>query len=177
MIYQEINNGNMKEDYIGKRIDIENGRISKLNFNQRNLTKFPEGIQYLSAITSLYLFDNQISSLPQGINFQNLEELNLMHNQFSSFPKKWENFPNLKKLCLLSNDINFFPRKIKGLEKLEEISFDYNRERDFPLRLTPLSFLMHLPKLCSSIFSKTFINLYYLINSCNFKMQFNQEKV
>lgn len=61
----------------------ENGRLILLNLSNSELIgEIPMQIGYLSALQSLYLNDNQISSIPDEICYLDLNNLTLANNQF-----------------------------------------------------------------------------------------------
>lgn len=91
----------------------------------------PDYVPSLQAITSLSLYDCQISSL-DSVNFlasscSQLEELNLGRNPLKHIPEDVANFPSLKSLwlddCLIEGPI---PTCLYALEKLEVLRISNN---------------------------------------------------
>lgn len=77
---------------------------------------------YLPKLEVLYLKDNYLTEIPQGLN--NLHQLHLTNNRISSIaPSNLASYTNLRLLDLSSNMIDFiFDHPFKSLGKLEMVS-------------------------------------------------------
>ena len=79
----------------------EDGRLTYLYLYNNQLTSLPESIGNLSSLEDLYLSFNQLTSLPESIGSLNsLERLWLDYNQLTSLPESIGSLSSLETLYL-----------------------------------------------------------------------------
>ena len=94
----------------------------------------------IETTTSLFLYDNNLTSLPRGIgNLKNLENVTLNKNNLTSLPREIGNLEKLKDLYLYSNKLNHLPREIGNLKNLETLSLDNNSLSSLPKNISNLT--------------------------------------
>ncbi len=90
-------------------------------------------IGYLTNLTTLYLFSNKITEIPEAIaNLTNLTQFHLSSNQITQIPEAIANLTNLTQLHLSDNQITQIPEAIESLPKLETLDLRGN-----PLPISP----------------------------------------
>ena len=116
--------------------DIKSSCTS-LNLFGNNLSSLPQGIfQGLSNLKTLLLSDNNLRSLPQGI-FQglfNLQGLDLDDNNLTSLPQGiFQGLSNLQWLTLSDNNLSSLPEGIfQGLSNLQHLWLSDNNLSSLP---------------------------------------------
>lgn len=130
-------------------VEIDNGRVIKLQLNENNLTgTFPTATTDLSALTVLDYSSNNLSGeIPSNIdNLTQLTFLDLSENQFSgSIPTQIGNLSLLQELYLSENNFTgSLPAEINNLSALTHLYLKTNQfSGAFPdiSALTALSYL------------------------------------
>jgi len=99
--------------------------LNSLYLNDNNLTSLPESIGKLTKLKALYLGGNKLETLPESIgNLTNLEKLSLRMNKLESLPESIGNLTNLEGLWLYSNPISDEEKvRIKKLLPNTEVYF------------------------------------------------------
>jgi Leucine-rich repeat (LRR) protein len=96
-------------------------------------------------LTSLYLRDNNLSSLPNTIkNLSNLTRFSLQKNNFTSVPNPIGRLTNLIYIDFSYNQLGILPSSISNLINLEEADFSFNRLQSLPDTIKNLTKLTKL---------------------------------
>jgi internalin A len=142
--------------------------IGVLDISGLKLTRLPPEIGQLTALTDLYLNDNQLITLPPEIgNLTALTELRvqgnhlttlpptipqltkllrlyLSNNQLTTLPPEVGQFTALKTLTLHKNHLIVLPPEIGGLKELQHFYLDENHFRTLPPEIGKLTELRDL---------------------------------
>ena len=106
-----------------------------LDLKRRRLVRLPSTATSISKIVrKLNVSHNELATMSDLIQFENLEELHLNHNLLEEFPVELQKLPNLKVLLLNHNKIRVIPEWIVGLEKLQVLQMHHNPLEDIPLK-------------------------------------------
>lgn len=99
-------------------------------------------------IKLLRMSNNKLSSLPQSFaNLQNLQQLQLVGNQFEYFPSILFELPKLKELSLKKNHIQLIEcslELIEGVTKLTDLDLSHNNLQYLPDEFTYLKTLINI---------------------------------
>jgi len=144
------------------KYEINNCRVTQLDFIFKNLTSFPEPIKNLTSLKKLIFRYNQLTNLPHWIgtlidlehlnlnvnNIQNLpdsfgllsslKELYLWKNELSNLPESFSNLSELVILNLRLNNITSLPESFGKLEKLKELNLHDNKLLTVPESISNL---------------------------------------
>jgi Leucine-rich repeat (LRR) protein len=116
-----------------------------LGYNKRNLNEVPQEVFLTENLTSLSLFGNHLTALPDSITkLAELEVLYLGKNEFVTFPEQVCYLKNLKILSIAYNDLDSLPDCIGNLEKLEMLILNNNQIEFLPDSVSNLKNLMVL---------------------------------
>jgi internalin A len=130
------------QEQIARRRELQ-GRL--LNLNGLGLTRLPSEIGQLSALTRLFLHDNQLTSLPPEIGqLSALTVLYLDANQLTSLPPEICQLYELTGLQLNFNQLNSLPPEIGQLYELKELYLNDNHLTSLPPEIGRLSALTKL---------------------------------
>jgi Leucine-rich repeat (LRR) protein len=114
-------------------------RITKLNLSHNELKFLPDSIGNLNNLKELYIYNNQLESLPDLIvSLVNLETLNLSDNKLKSLPNSIRNLNNLKGLYIYNNQLESLPDWISSLVNLENLYLDNNNLAELPASILNL---------------------------------------
>lgn len=122
-----------------KPFSVHSPLISTLNRSSSSLTVFPD-IKTLSAVKTLLLSHNQISSLPSEIiQLSNLETLDLSYNKLTndSIPLSFFSLFHLKTLNLAHNSLTSL-NHFSSLINLERLYLNHNQVKELPEDLSNL---------------------------------------
>ncbi|MFX1283548.1 MAG: leucine-rich repeat domain-containing protein [Promethearchaeota archaeon] len=118
----------LKVRFYPNRIEIEQGRIIKLDASFIDLKIFPQMICDLSHLRYLILSSNKLVSLPTELgSLKNLTDLNLNHNQLTTLPETIGQLPNLQTLKLSDNKLSSIPKTLGQLSNLQKLSVKNNK--------------------------------------------------
>jgi Leucine-rich repeat (LRR) protein len=81
--------------------------VTKINCSNNQLTSLPDNMNFPN-LQHLYCHNNQLTSLPDNMNFPNLQFLYCYYNQLTSLPDNM-NFPNLQELNCGANQLTSLP--------------------------------------------------------------------
>lgn len=99
-----------------------------LGYNKKNLDEVPAEVYSTENLTSLSLFGNHLTALPDSITkLTDLEVLYLGKNEFVKFPEQVCYLKNLRILSIAYNDLDSLPSCIGRLEKLEMLMLNNNQ--------------------------------------------------
>ncbi|GAB4396883.1 MAG: hypothetical protein OHK0053_12000 [Microscillaceae bacterium] len=102
-------------------------------------------IGHLSQVKILYLNDNYLETLPEGLAaLQDLRQLYLQKNYFSQVPEVVSHLKNLRKLSLEHNRLIDLPVSLVRLQKLESLNLRANQLSALPEVLQKLPNLRFL---------------------------------
>ncbi|MEH2307296.1 COR domain-containing protein, partial [Nostoc sp.] len=105
--------------------------LQTLYLYNNQLSSLPPEFGKLTNLQTLYLYNNQLSSLPPEFGkLTNLQTLDLYNNQLSSLPREIRQLPNLRKLDLRRNPVPI-PPEILGTKDLRQDPGDVNEILDF----------------------------------------------
>ena len=103
------------------------GQEKTLDLSGLGLLRLPPEIGQLTALTRLFLSENQLSSLPPQIGqLTALTVLVLFRNQLSSLPLELGQLTALKELYLFDNQLSSLPGCLRTLPKLEQLFLHNN---------------------------------------------------
>lgn len=119
-------NGSIKDkaDAISSWMDLHRSTLSeieRLDLSFETMTSLTEKINLFAKLKFLNLAFNCITKLPNNLQLDNLEELNLKGNYDIAISNRVR-LPKLKKLDLSTSDISSFPSGLR-LPELQEINF------------------------------------------------------
>ncbi len=105
--------------------------IIRLDLSTKNLTTIPREITLFTGLQILFLYNNQITVLPQRIfdQLNQLQQLGLRNNQITVLPQHiFAGLNQLRMLDLGNNQITVLPQHIfAGLNQLRVLSLDNNQ--------------------------------------------------
>ncbi|MDJ1494755.1 leucine-rich repeat domain-containing protein [Cytophagaceae bacterium DM2B3-1] len=88
---------------------------------------FPDDHPQAASLTSINFHNCKLTSVSPKVKvFENLEELDLSHNQLKSLPPAMAHLPKLRKLDLSNNQITTFPTVLLKMTSLEELDLRGN---------------------------------------------------
>lgn len=99
-----------------------------VNFDRKGMTDFPMEVLSDTALTSLSLFGNKLSAIPDEISqLKHLEVLYLGKNEFNEFPEQLCKLKSLRILSLAYNNLDSLPDCLCELENLEWLYLNNNQ--------------------------------------------------
>ncbi|MFB7295506.1 leucine-rich repeat domain-containing protein [Streptomyces rubiginosohelvolus] len=122
-------------------------QLTTLNLYANQLTSLPDSLGNLNQLTTLNLYENQLTSVPESLgNLTQLSELHLYGNQLSSVPESLGNLTQLKVLRLDINQLPSVPESLGNLTQLTRLDLDNNELTEVPAPLQNLTELtvLHL---------------------------------
>jgi leucine-rich repeat protein SHOC2 len=129
-------------------VPAEIGRLTALRtlyLNQNQLTSVPPELGRLTKLTSLVLFFNQLTSVPAELgNLTALQILTLSSNQLTSIPAELGNLAALQTLDLSNNQLRSIPAEFGQLTNLTSFRLVNNRVSSLPAELGALTSLLGL---------------------------------
>lgn len=106
----------------------EAGRACILDLSNQNLTDLPYTIYSLSNLTTLYLQNNQLTSLTPYIGYlTNLQILDVSNNKLSDVPAQLGLLTVMRELNLSNNQLTEFPIWISYMKQLERLNLRGNQ--------------------------------------------------
>ncbi len=127
-------------------VSCSGGRVNWLSLYENRLAgALPPEISNLTALASLTLSNNQLTSLPPQIgNLTALTWLNLDRNQLTSVPSEIGNLTALTGLGLANNQLTNLPSTIGALSKVRWFGLSNNLLTGLPTQIGSLSALTEL---------------------------------
>lgn len=90
--------------------------VEIINLSGENLTEIPIKIFKLKRLSHIYLWSNQIISIPTDIKeLVNLEIIGLSNNLINTIPSEILLLPKLKKLVICNNPLNEIPEWLQQM--------------------------------------------------------------
>ena len=115
------------------KYEIEDCRVTQLDFIFKNLTSFPEAIKNLTSLKKLIFRYNQLTHLPHWIGILNdLEHLNLNVNNINHLPDSFGDLGSLKELYLWKNELSNLPESFSNLSELAILNLRLNNITSLP---------------------------------------------
>jgi Leucine-rich repeat (LRR) protein len=119
--------------------------LTELNFSENGLKDLPENIDQLINIKEIWLDDNLLIEIPNGIKkLHKLEYLRLFDNQIDSLNIESGDLPNLKNINLCYNNFQTIPMELAYLNRLERVSMWSCEISTIPSEISILSQLKYL---------------------------------
>lgn len=113
--------------YNNNDLPIEDGKY-QINLFNSNLLNIPNCIGNLQNLQELALATNKFTSLPESFaNLKNLQKLFLAQNELNSLPESFGNLQNLQKLNLVQNKLNSLPERFGNLQNLDSVELAVNQ--------------------------------------------------
>jgi Leucine-rich repeat (LRR) protein len=104
-----------------------NNRITKLDLNNKHLTKVPHEIRDLEFLKILVFRNNNLISIPESMFFlSNIKFLDFSHNKIEILSSKIEYLKNLHYLELSNNNLRSIPESLSRLNKLMFLNISNN---------------------------------------------------
>lgn len=103
---------------------------------KKNLTEVPKQILVNSQVEKLFLSNNEISALPEKLQYSKLvklTEISLSKNNITILPEGFCELPSLCTLNLDYNQISKLPNGFTKLKALEELDLDHNKFKTLEL--------------------------------------------
>jgi Leucine-rich repeat (LRR) protein len=117
---------------------MRNTMLKIMNIN--NLSFTIKYLRYLSNLTILYIYNNQITYIPKSIGMlTNLRKLSIYNNQLTRIPKTISNLSNLQTLILSKNNITRIHKSIGNLSNLNTLDISNNKLTNIPKSIKKLS--------------------------------------
>ncbi|MAN25546.1 MAG: hypothetical protein CME10_14880 [Gemmatimonadetes bacterium] len=127
-------------------VTIKKSRVVELYLENFGLTgALPAEVGRLSALESLHLSENQLTSLPAEIGqLTSLKELELYNNKLTSLPPEIGQLRSLERLDLCYNQLTIVPADIGQLTSLTELHLFGNKLTGVPPEIGQLTLLVLL---------------------------------
>lgn len=117
--------------------DLEQiSHLRSLDLSNNKINKIPD---FLSELTKLSLYGNQLTACPSGLeNLTQLTNLDLGRNQIKSLDPAIFKLTDLEKLNLSGNQLTDLPDELFDLISLNEFRFSENPLEEFPVQISKL---------------------------------------
>lgn len=128
---------NLQRNKLKRVIGISRfNNLTELNLSRNKLIEFSSEIQYLNKLETLYMNQNNIRSIPEGIfpNLTNLKYLKLNTNCLAKLPSDINQCTSVTYLDLSKNYLQSI-QPLVGLPKLRTLLVEKNRLMDLPSEL------------------------------------------
>jgi len=106
--------------------------LTTMYLNKCKWLLLSDDISLFIHLKALYLDENNLESLPDGIQSLNLSVLSLKKNKFQKFPLQILSIKSIQELYLDYNEIYFIPPEIKNLNNLIYLTLSNNQLRFIP---------------------------------------------
>lgn len=114
--------------------------LQTLSVYDNKLTSLPEGIGNLKNLQTLHIYNNQITSLPASIgNLTNLEVFHASNNNLTTLPDTFGDLVNLKTIYLVNNQLTALPDTFGNLVNLDTARITQNQLSRLPESMGNLS--------------------------------------
>ena len=107
----------------------DNDNVIELDCSNNNLTHLPENMNF-PKLEVLYCYDNNLTHLPDNMNFPNLKRITCFGNKLTQLPENM-NFPNLKSFSCSSNKLTHL-RDNMNFPNLKSFSCSINKLTHLP---------------------------------------------
>ena len=123
-----------------------NKHVQSLNLQGNKLTRVPPSIRHNRRLESLWLGNNNLTSLDTKTlrRLRRLTDLNLYNAGLTTLPKTIGRLKRVKVLDLYYNKITELPRWIGKMKQLEQLAVAYNELKELPVSLAKLRRLQKL---------------------------------
>lgn len=119
--------------------------LTKLYLHDNEITRLPPEIGRLNRLSSLKLQDNQLETLPDEIgSLEALVDMDISNNPLVSLPPQIGRLSSLERLGLHRNRLTLLPKEIGELVSLTVLHLDNNRLVKLPAEIGRLSSLLVL---------------------------------
>jgi len=117
--------------------EISDGiNVISIDCSNNELTQLPENMNFPN-LQELNCFDNKLTQLPENTNLPNLQKLDCSHNKLTQLSENI-NFPNLKVLDCSNNKLTQLPENM-NFPNLQELNCSYNQLRRLPVNMNFLN--------------------------------------
>mmetsp|Transcript_5843 Transcript_5843/g.20624 ORF Transcript_5843/g.20624 Transcript_5843/m.20624 type:complete len:259 (-) Transcript_5843:3455-4231(-) len=107
--------------------------LTKLSINQNRIQMLPEEIQEMTALQTLCIYDNIMTSLPKSIHrLNNLTQLSIYNNFITELPEEFCRIPKLQFAFLSNNRLTSLPNGLEQLTCLRGFYLDGNPITELP---------------------------------------------
>ncbi|MEI8301230.1 MAG: leucine-rich repeat domain-containing protein, partial [Chlamydiota bacterium] len=144
VLNQWAGNDDNKIEKVALILECTRNQSSRLNLSFSNLTSLPDVFGYpeLSHIAELFLYDNQLTALPDSISqLTALRVLTLKNNQLTTLPESIGQLTALQILGLEGNQLTTLPESIGQLTALRILSLEGNQLTTLPESIGQLTAL------------------------------------
>jgi len=115
------------------KYEINDCRVTQLDFIFKNLSSVPEAIKNLTSLKKIILRYNQLTHLPNWIGIlKDLEHLNLNVNNINHLPDSFGFLSSLKELYLWKNELSNLPESFCNLSELTILNLRLNNIKSLP---------------------------------------------
>ena len=123
-----------------------NKHLLSLNLQSNKLTRVPPSIRHNRRLESLWLGNNDLTSLDTKTlrRLRRLTDLNLYNAGLTTLPKTIGRLKRVKVLDLYYNKITELPRQMGKMKRLEQLAVAYNDLKVLPVSLAKLRRLQKL---------------------------------
>ena len=123
-----------------------NKTVASVNLQRNLLTRVPPSICYNRRLESLWLGNNDLTSLDIKTlrRLRRLTDLNLYNAGLTTLPKTIGRLKRVKVLDLYYNKITELPRQLGKMKRLEQLAVAYNDLKELPVSLAKLRRLQKL---------------------------------
>lgn len=118
--------------------------LNILDLADNKLESVPDAVEQMPKLRSIYMNNNELSSLGHLVQAPNLEMINVAYNKFSELPVYLACRDKLLEYSASGNQITRLEPAISQFEQLTKLSLSDNRLTDLPNEMTGLTHLREL---------------------------------
>ena len=124
---------------------VKDNRVTGIGLYRCRILTLPDFIRDLTALQTLNLASNEISTFPEPITrLKSLRKLDIRNNKLSELPQSIINLTSLQELKLENNKFTIFPEELVRLKWLKILDFSHNQIKSIPTTIVLLMSLQSL---------------------------------